>query len=183
MDKQKVENMKRKISSIENTVMFSILIKHSEWKMIKKKSEKIFAKIKAEILSGIMKNITQFKKPPQNSRYNIFFKSLHKNIMLELVKAAGERKAKFIQNSDSLTASFSLSRNTETTRKYSDMFDVLKINNCQLGKISFINEGEIKDTFTSTKTEFTTSIVGWISKGKMLLKIQGVGIKEYKIYG
>lgn len=30
-----------------------------------KKSEKIFVKIKAEILSGNMKNITQFKKPPK----------------------------------------------------------------------------------------------------------------------
>lgn len=72
--------------------------------------------------------------------------------MMELVKAAGERKAKFIQNSDSLTASFSFSRNTETTRKYSDLFDVLKTSNCQLGKISFISEGEIRDILTSTKT-------------------------------
>lgn len=79
--------------------------------------------------------------------------------MMELVKAAGERKTKLIQNNDRLTASFSFIRNTEATRKYSDMFDVLKINNCQLGKIPFINEGEIKDIFTSTKTEFTTRML------------------------
>lgn len=62
---------------------------------------------------------------PQNSRYNIFFKSLHRDIMMELVKAARERKAKFIRNSDRLTANLSFIRNTEATRKY--MFDVLKI--------------------------------------------------------
>lgn len=171
MEKQKVENMKRKISSMENTVMFSILNKHSEWKMIKKKSEKISAKIKAEILSEIMKNITQFKKPPKSPGTVYFLKSLHKDIMMELVKAAGERKTKLIQNSDRLTASFSFIRNTEATRRYSDMFDVLKIKNCQLGRIPFINEGEIKDIFTSTETEFTTRMLEWISKGKHFLKI------------
>lgn len=60
----KGRNLKRRVSDIENTVIFSILTKYSEWKMIKKKAETIFAKIKAESLSEIMKKITHFMKPP-----------------------------------------------------------------------------------------------------------------------
>lgn len=171
MEKQKVENRKRKISSVENTVMFSILIKYWEWKMIKKEIRENICEDKGwNFIRDYEKHHT-IQEAPENSRYNIFFKSLHRDIMMELVKAAGERKTKLIQNNDRLTASFSFIRNTEATRKYSDMFDVLKINNCQLGKIPFINEGEIKDIFTSTKTEFTTRMLEWISKGMHFLKI------------
>lgn len=55
----------KRIRAIENTLMFSILIKLSERKIIGKKIETIFSKIKAKSLSVIMKNITQFKKPPK----------------------------------------------------------------------------------------------------------------------
>lgn len=36
-------------------------------------------------------------------------------------------------------------------RKYSDIFNVLKENNCQAGKIYFTNEGEIKVTLGKQK--------------------------------